>query len=74
MFQSLSQVLEGVSEENLNGTHDEASAANARWLQRRAGLEETGEMNRDTWDALTRLYELFVVREPQIVVSAGGHG
>lgn len=74
MFQSLSQVMEGVQEESLNGQHDDVSAANARWLQRRAGLEETGELNKDTWDALTRLYELFIVREPQIVVQSEGHG
>ena len=53
MFQSLSQILEGVAEES---------------------LDETGEMNKDTWNALTRLYELFIVREPQVVVQAGGHG
>ena len=74
MFQSLSQILEGVAEESLDGQHDEVSAANARWLQRKAGLDETGEMNKDTWNALTRLYELFIVREPQVVVQAGGHG
>jgi len=74
MFQSLSQVLEGVAGEELDGRHDAASAANARWLQRRAGLEETGEMNKDTWDALTRLYELFIIREPQVIIRAGGRG
>lgn len=74
MFQSLSQLLEGIAPEELDGRHDETSAANALWLQQRAGLEETGEMNKPTWDALTRLYELFIVREPQIVVQAEGHG
>ena len=74
MFQSLSQIMEGITEEELDGRHDEVSAANARWLQQRAGLEETGEMTKDTWDALTRLYELFIVREPQIIVQAEGHG
>lgn len=40
-----------------------ASEQNVRWLQERAGLPVTGVMDQATWDALARLYELFVVKD-----------
>ena len=33
---------------------------NTLWLQNLAQLEETGVMDRATWDMLSRLYELFI--------------
>lgn len=74
MFQALSRVLEGIEEERIDGIHSGSSVNNARWLQKRAGLKETGELDRATWDALSRLYEMFVVRTPHAVVSALGRG
>lgn len=65
MFQALSRVLEDIQEEQLNGILDETSIDNIRWLQNHANLEETGVLDRRTWDALAQLYELFVVRSPQ---------
>ena len=38
-------------------------SSNVRWLQERAGLPVTGVMDQATWDALARLYELFVVKD-----------
>ncbi len=64
MFQALSRVLEDIQEEQLDGVLNETSEDNIRWLQNHAQLEETGVMDRKTWDALAQLYELFVVREP----------
>lgn len=62
MFQSLRGELEGIEPGPIDGVHSERSVENTRWLQARSGLPETGEMNARTWEMLTRLYELFVVR------------
>ena len=62
MFQSLSQVLDGIVPAPANGRHGEASVQNVKWLQRCAGLEETGVMDRFTWNMLSRMYDLFIVR------------
>lgn len=40
----------------VTGVHDRASVAATRWLQKQAGLKETGVVDRDTWDAVSRLY------------------
>lgn len=74
MFQALSRVLEGIEEERIDGIHSGNSVNNVRWLQGSAGLEPTGEIDRATWDALTQLYEMFVVRTPHAVVPALGRG
>ena len=76
MFQTLSRLFEGVQEERIDGIHSGNSVENALWLQQRAGLPATGDMNRETWDALVRLYELFVVKEPHGdgIVPALGRG
>ena len=75
MFQALSRVLEEIQEESLDGVLNEASVDNIRWLQNHAALEETGVLDRPTWDALAQLYELFVVRAPekreQIIYTQG---
>ena len=74
MFQALANVLEEIEEERIDGIHSGSSVNNAMWLQNRAGLRATGEMNRETWDALSRLYELFVVRRPHGIVPSLGRG
>ena len=63
MFQILSRQLEGIVPHPADGIHGSASAENVRWLQKAAGLPQTGTLDRSTWDALSRLYEVFVVRE-----------
>ena len=60
MFQLLRQRLEGIVEDEANGQHGDASVQNTLWLQNLAQLEETGVMDRATWDMLSRLYELFI--------------
>ena len=77
MFQALSRVLDEIQEEQIDGIHNGNSVENVRWLQRRAQLDETGVLDRETWDALAQLYELFVVREPQErekIIHALGRG
>ena len=60
MFQILSQKLNGIVDAPSDGYHGDASVENTRWLQGLAQLEQTGVMDRKTWDMLSRLYELFV--------------
>ena len=64
MFQLLRQRLEGIAEGDADGVHGDASVQNTLWLQNLAQLEETGVMDRQTWDMLSRLYELFITAEP----------
>ena len=63
MFQSLSHYFNGIRPSDQRGLHDENSVENVRWLQRRAGLTPTGVMDQPTWNALSRLYETFVIPE-----------
>lgn len=43
-----------------NNVHDGASVAAVRWLQKRAGIEPTGNITRLTWKNLSRLYRITV--------------
>lgn len=63
MFQSLSHYFNGIIPSQTNGMHGPESAENVRWLQRAAGIEPTGTMDQPTWNALSRLYETFVIPE-----------
>ena len=63
MFDVLSRHFEGIVPCPADGTHGPASAENVRWLQRAAGLPATGCLDKATWDALSHLYEIFVVRD-----------
>ena len=60
MFRGLSQLLEGIADAPVSGTHDAATQANLRYVQRSAQLPETGLADQFTWNALARLYVLFV--------------
>lgn len=60
MFRGLSQLLEGIEDAPVSGTHDAATRANLRYVQRSAQLPETGLADQATWNALARLYVLFV--------------
>jgi len=59
-----------------DGTHGAGSVHNVRWLQKAAGLVETGVMDRRTWNVLSRLYEVFVVQstQPHVPGFTGGWG
>jgi len=63
MFRSLSHYFEGIVPAQTDGSHGEESVRNVRWLQRSAGLPPTGIMDQPTWNALSRLYETFVIPE-----------
>lgn len=66
MFRSLSRLLDGITPHPPDGYHGPLSVQNTRWLQRCAGLEETGVMDRFTWNMLNRLYALFVTRRSEL--------
>ena len=76
MFQVLSRYLNGIAPDEADGLHGRLSADNVRWLQRAAGLEETGVMDWKAWELLSRLYEAFVVKnlEDAQVRFTGGWG
>lgn len=60
MFRALAGVLEGVEPAPATGTNDPATQQNIRWLQRVEGRDQTGVLDEDGWNAITRLYALFV--------------
>lgn len=74
MFQVLSRQFAGIADAPADGVHTAASADNVRWIQRAGGLPETGTMDQPAWDALSRLYEVFVVRERERDGFDGGWG
>lgn len=70
MFQALGETLSGIEPAPVNGSHTGPSVRNVAWLQRRSGLPESGVMDQPTWNKLTRLYELFLTRNPAQVLCA----
>lgn len=60
MFAGLSHYFNGIIPNPADGLHSPASAENVRWLQRAAALEPSGILDQPAWDALSRLYEVFV--------------
>lgn len=61
MFLVLSRQFNGIAPYEADGIHGTTSSDNVRWLQRAAGMEETGIMDAVTWAVLCNLYEIFVV-------------
>ncbi len=45
---------------SISGEYDEQTAANVREFQRRNGIPDTGEVNRETWDAMAVQYNLLL--------------
>lgn len=74
MFNVLSKHFEGISCCDADGCNGPATADDIRWLQKAAGLPETGCMDTATWDVLSRLYEIFVVWEDCRPEFSGGWG
>lgn len=75
MFNILSKQFEGITPCEADGCNGPASADNIRWLQKAAGLPQTGCMDTATWDVLSHLYEIFVVQDTDCVPEfTGGWG
>lgn len=75
MFNILAGHFEGIAPCEADGYNGPATADNIRWLQKAAGLPETGCLDTATWDALSHLYEIFVVQDTDCVPEfTGGWG
>jgi len=72
MFQALLPLVDGIQPDIADGIHGPASVANVRWLQRRAGLTENGIMCLQTWNALTRLYEIMITADLELLSPGRG--
>ena len=66
MFRVLEPFFSGIQSGRTDGDHSGTSVDNVRWLQRAGGLEETGILDRYSWDLLCRLYEAVVVWAPEL--------
>ena len=64
MFLALSAIFGPVRPGEVSGWLDEDTAHNLRWLQNRGNRSETGILDKDTWEDLSRLYETFITRHP----------
>ena len=71
LFQSLSGVLEGILPDEADGYHGPISQRNTCWLQGAAGMEQTGIVDRFTWNMLARLYDLFILRRRELRLDMG---
>ena len=75
MFNILGRQFEGITPCEADGCNGPASADNIRWLQKAASLPETGCLDTATWDALSHLYEIFVVQDTDCIPEfTGGWG
>jgi len=75
MLNVLARQFEGITPCQADGRNGPASAGNIRWLQEAAGLPQTGCLDAAAWDALTRLYEIFVVQDTTCIPDfIGGWG
>lgn len=75
MFNILAGHFEGIAPCDADGCNGPATADNIRWLQKAAGLPRTGCLDTPTWDALSHLYEIFVVQDTDYVPAfTGGWG
>ena len=71
MIQVLGNYLEGVQPCEGGGYHGPSSAENVKLLQKAAGQDATGILDRSAWDTLCRLYEIFVVCSQQDETEPG---
>lgn len=58
MLQALGRFFVNAPAVRTTGVHDEASVAAVRWLQKLAGLPQTGDVDQTTWAYLAGLYSL----------------
>ena len=60
MFQGLARTFSGLEAPPADGVNGSGTAGDLRWLQRAAGLPQTGALDQQSWNILSRLYTLFV--------------
>ena len=65
MFLALSYMFDPIRKVPVSGHLDEDTAHNIRWVQSKGPREETGILDKETWEDLSRLYETFITRNPE---------
>lgn len=65
----LTQIFADLGTLEITGTHDENSVNVVKNIQRRAGHEMHGRIDKSTWDIIAGLYELFVTGIPEIDIQ-----
>lgn len=60
MLMAISDRYESMPRASCNNVHDDLSVSAIQWLQTRADIEPTGEINKLTWKHLSRLYRITV--------------
>ena len=74
MFQVLEKYFSGIGAGPMDGDHSGISVENVQWLQQAGGLEETGTLDRYSWELLCRLYEAVVVWAPELSQQSAPQG
>lgn len=62
MFALLSEKIAGILPEDPSGIFTDTLQKNVQWLQKISNISQTGQLDRETWDRLARLYEVYVTR------------
>ena len=60
MFRGLARLLDGIQSGQVTGYNDAATEHNIRWVQQLDGRPQTGVLDQDSWNTISRLYTLFV--------------
>ena len=60
MFCGLSRVLNGVETCDVSGVNNAATEHNIKWIQHLNHRPETGTLDQESWNTLSRLYTMFV--------------
>lgn len=60
MFRALARLLDGLESAPVTGYNDPATQHNIRWIQRLDGQTQTGVLDQDSWNTISRLYTLFI--------------
>lgn len=66
MFRRLADVLDGIEDDGEDTHYGRATVRNVRRLQTAARLEPDGAVRPQTWELLARLYDMCVVRAPEL--------
>ena len=59
MFRALARLLDDLESAPVTGYNDPATQHNIRWIQRLDGQTQTGVLDQDSWNTISRLYTLF---------------
>lgn len=60
MMRAISHFYPSMPQVLCNNVHDDVSVAAIKWMQIRASLDPTGEITRNTWRYLSRLYRITI--------------